>query len=112
MNAKMVAAGLLVALTGLSAGADERSGGGIFHRDCECYLDTGWRFRRFDNAESEPNGAESPAFDASSWRSVRLPHDWGVEKPFRKDIHGIVGKLEFFGVGWYKTSFRVPKKHT
>ena len=81
MNAKMVAAGLLVALTGLSAGADERSGGGIFHRDCECILHR--LASQFDNAESEPNGG----------RVRRLMHHrgalcacriWGREKPFRR----------------------------
>ena len=34
---------------------------------------------------------------------MRLPHDWGVEKPFRMDIPGMLGHLGFYGIGWYKT---------
>ena len=80
-------------------------------RETEVYLDSGWKFARFwnnespkDDAPAEPKGGcAAPSYDTSSWRTVRLPHDWGVEKPFRMDIPGMLGHLGFYGIGWYKT---------
>jgi len=37
-------------------------------------FDADWRFLRGDAA-----GAESPAFDASRWRILGVPHDWSIE---------------------------------
>ena len=37
-------------------------------------LDENWRFLRGDVP-----GAENPAFDDASWRSLDLPHDWSIE---------------------------------
>ena len=41
----------------------------------------GWKFHRGQVA-----GAESPAFDDSSWDSVTIPHDWAIAGPFDKEI--------------------------
>ena len=70
------------------------------------WLDTGWRFSRY-HAVREPRGAERPDFDASGWRTVRLPHDWGVEFPFSEKVEGVLGRLPYFGTGWYKRDFMV-----
>ena len=70
------------------------------------WLDTGWRFSRY-HAVREPRGAERPDFDASGWRTVRLPHDWGVEFPFSEKVEGVLGRLPYFGTGWYKRDFTV-----
>src|SRR5208283_2312504 len=40
-------------------------------------LDAGWRF-----VQSDATGAEQPAFDDSGWRTLDVPHDWGIEGPF------------------------------
>ncbi|GAA3803282.1 glycoside hydrolase family 2 TIM barrel-domain containing protein [Streptomyces phyllanthi] len=37
-------------------------------------FDEGWRFFRGD-----ADGAQDPAFDDGSWRSLDLPHDWSIE---------------------------------
>src|SRR5215207_8644092 len=47
-------------------------------------------------------------FDDSAWRRLDLPHDWGVEGPFRQEYPGETGKLAWWGVGWYRKHFAVP----
>lgn len=47
------------------------------------------------------------AFDDKAWRSVRLPHDWGIEGPFKQEYPGETGKLPWWGVGWYRKRFTV-----
>lgn len=47
-------------------------------------------------------------FDDSSWRRLDLPHDWGIEGPFRQEYPGETGKLPWWGVGWYRKHFEVP----
>ena len=46
-------------------------------------------------------------FDDSSWHSLNLPHDWGIEGPFEQVYPGNTGKLPWWGVGWYRKHFRV-----
>ena len=53
-------------------------------------------------------------FDASSWKSVDLPHDWVVDLPFEgraSHSHGYktVGhKYPQTSVGWYRKTFTIP----
>jgi beta-galactosidase len=49
-----------------------------------------------------------PAFEVSHWRTVELPHDWGVESPFDPALPGDTGKLPWFGVAWYRKTFPLP----
>jgi len=63
----------------------------------------GWRFYK-----GEAAGAEKPAFDDSTWRSVRLPHDWAIEGPFDSKLNPQTGALPIFGTGWYRKSFTLP----
>ena len=46
-------------------------------------------------------------FDDSQWRTLNLPHDWGVEGDFSIDLPGETGKLPWEGVGWYRKGFDV-----
>lgn len=46
--------------------------------------------------------ASDPAFDDTKWRPVTVPHDWGVEGPFRMDLENETGKLPWAGIGWYR----------
>jgi beta-galactosidase len=48
-----------------------------------------------------------PTFDDSSWRKLNLPHDWGIEGPFKQEYPGETGKLPWWGVGWYRKHFAV-----
>jgi beta-galactosidase len=63
-------------------------------------------------AASDPLGADvayaKVEFDDSTWRSVTVPHDWGVEGPFKQEYPGDTGKLPWWGVGWYRKSFHLP----
>jgi beta-galactosidase len=73
-------------------------------------FDAGWKFNRFGpmpdgSTTAEPAGLESPALNDTSWRSVNLPHDWGIEGPFRPELPNNTGKLPWAGIGWYRKSF-------
>ena len=74
----------------------------------------GWRFARFgempDGTEkTEPRGLEKPAFDDSGWRMLDVPHDWGIEGPFRAELENRTGKLPWAGIGWYRKTVGAPK---
>jgi beta-galactosidase len=49
-----------------------------------------------------------PGFDDSGWRHLDLPHDWGIEGPFKQEYPGSTGKLPWWGVAWYRKHFTVP----
>jgi beta-galactosidase len=63
-----------------------------------------WKF-----AKGDPCGAESDSFDDSSWKAVRLPHDWAISGPFNPKEDGYAGKLPWWGVGWYRKTFNLDK---
>src|SRR5690242_11377827 len=68
------------------------------------FFDNGWKFLLDD-----PSGAESPSYDAGSWRSVDLPHDWSIEGKIDPQ-NPMGGSGGFFpaGIGWYRRTFNVP----
>jgi len=69
----------------------------------EADFNFGWRF-----SLSEQSGLERPDLDDSSWRSIRLPHDWSVEAAFdRERGDGATGYLPG-GIGWYRKHFVIP----
>src|ERR1017187_2453507 len=68
-------------------------------------------------AKSRP--AKNPAGDVafaqsaindSQWRLLNLPHDWGVEGPFKQEYPGETGKLPWWGVAWYRKHLEVPDR--
>ena len=46
-------------------------------------------------------------FDDRGWRRLDLPHDWGIEGPFKQEYPGETGKLPWWGVGWYRKHLSV-----
>jgi beta-galactosidase len=73
---------------------------------------------RLEGADGQPitnrrvPGGETPSaatFDDSTWRTLDVPHDWGIEGPFRDDLPGDTGKLPWKGIGWYRKHFQVPE---
>lgn len=62
----------------------------------------GWKFHKGDAA-----GAEAADFDDGGWRTVTLPHDWGIEGPFDPRWASATGYLPG-GVGWYRKTFQAP----
>jgi len=49
-----------------------------------------------------------PGFDDGAWRKLSLPHDWGIEGPFKQEYPGSTGKLPWWGVAWYRKHFQSP----
>jgi beta-galactosidase len=55
-----------------------------------------WAFTLADEPDAWAKG-----FDDSSWRQVRVPHDWSVEQAFSQSLSSGTGYLPG-GVGWYR----------
>ena len=60
-------------------------------------FDTGWRFARYGlqadgSRKAEPVNPFAMNFDDRDWHRLDLPHDWGIEGPFRQDLEGGTGK--------------------
>jgi beta-galactosidase len=72
-------------------------------------FDAGWRFAKGDpTGSATPDATAQPGFDDAAWRKLDLPHDWGVEGPFKQEYPGETGKLPWWGVGWYRKHFTLP----
>jgi len=76
-------------------------------------FDSGWRFARFGEqadgtTRDEPADPQAAGFDDSGWRKLDVPHDWGIEGPFRMELAGETGKLPWKGIGWYRKHFVLP----
>ena len=55
------------------------------------------------------SGAQAPEFDDSSWRELRLPHDWSIEAEYsQENTAGATGYLPG-GLGWYRKHFATPE---
>ena len=79
-------------------------------------FNSNWKFARFGampdgSTLAEPTKkGKTPSnadFNDNNWRSLDLPHDWGIEGPFRDDLPRLTGKLPWHGIGWYRKSFNV-----
>lgn len=72
--------------------------------------------RRFTRPEGNWGGDVSyvqQSFDDSTWRQLRLPHDWAIEGPFiTSGNHGGMGRLPSWGVGWYRKKLSIPAADT
>jgi beta-galactosidase len=67
-------------------------------------FDGDWLFARGDAA-----AAEQPMFDDTNWRTLDVPHDWGLEGAPAKDApSGTGGGYRPTGVSWYRKRFTVP----
>jgi beta-galactosidase len=49
-----------------------------------------------------------PGYLDDAWRHLNLPHDWGIEGPFKQEYPGETGKLPWWGVAWYRKHFNAP----
>ncbi len=67
-------------------------------------FDANWRFHK-----GEAEAAEAPGFNDSSWRLLRLPHDWAIEGPFDEKLNADTGGLPVSGTGWYRKTFLLPQ---
>jgi beta-galactosidase len=68
-----------------------------------------WRFSKLEAGQRDPGEAAVQAgFDDASWRRLKLPHDWGIEGPFRQEYPNDTGKLPWWGTAWYRKHFTLP----
>src|SRR5271170_6931394 len=64
-------------------------------------MDAAWRF-----VQSDATGADQPGFDDSGWRTLDVPHDWGIAGPFDpKNPAKGEGAFLPTGIGWYRKHF-------
>jgi beta-galactosidase len=66
-----------------------------------------WRFMKGEAGAAASAGASS-TLDDSNWRKLSLPHDFGIEGPFKQEYQGETGKLPWWGVAWYRKRFTAP----
>lgn len=53
--------------------------------------------------------AADPALVDADWQQVTVPHDWAIAGPFLVEgPHGGMGRLESWGVGWYRRELEIP----
>ncbi|AXT50224.1 DUF4982 domain-containing protein [Aquimarina sp. BL5] len=65
-----------------------------------------WKF----NLGNQPNAYKS-SFDDTSWRTLNIPHDWSIEKGYKKE--GETASSTGFvqgGIGWYRKDFIVTEE--
>jgi beta-galactosidase len=75
--------------------------------EIEIYDDKG-RKLEFGTIENGGGSPAEPAFDDVKWKNTRLPHDWAIEGPFRRDLDNSTGALPWRGIGWYRKAFEIP----
>lgn len=84
--------GMMLAVCGLSASADDRR-----------LFDEGWQFTLSDSVKMSV-----PGYNDMAWRTLDLPHDWAVEGDFMATApSGASGGALPGGVGWYRKHFRM-----
>jgi beta-galactosidase len=66
--------------------------------------DHDWRFSKVD--QHDFTTATTASFDDSAWRTVRAPHDWSTEEPFRPDYSSGNG-FAAGGIAWYRKHFKL-----
>jgi beta-galactosidase len=77
--------------------------------------DLNFGFSQSDFAKTGDFEFAKEKFDDSKWRTLNLPHDWGVELPFIDDSeqasHGfkpLGRRYPLTSVGWYRREFEIP----
>ncbi len=78
-------------------------------RDIESFNEN-WKFARFGSMPDgstleEPENMDEVDFNDADWRVLNVPHDWGIEGPFRADLPNQTGKLPWAGIGWYRKTY-------
>ncbi len=95
----IISCSILISLISLKATAAKP---GIRQR---ILMDFEWKFIQADVVS-----AEQAHFDDTQWRALNLPHDWSIEREYKKDAPttGYGGYLPA-GIGWYRKHLIVPK---
>lgn len=93
-NKRKFLLGMMLAVCGLSASADDRR-----------LFDEGWQFTQTDSVKMSWFG-----YNDKTWRTLDLPHDWAVEGDFMATApSGASGGALPGGIGWYRKHFKLSK---
>ena len=77
-------------------------------RIVESFMDD-WKFKKIENGFPESDIPKSEYVD-NKWRTLDLPHDWGIEDGFDQSLENNTGLLPWKGIAWYRNTFEVSKK--
>jgi beta-galactosidase len=66
--------------------------------------DHDWRFSKV--GQHDFTTATTASFDDSAWRTVRVPHDWSTEEPYRPEYSSGNG-FAAGGIAWYRKHFKL-----
>jgi len=95
-NTLMIAIVIILALsTAVTAYAPPASNRHKFN------FNAGWRVTKGD-----PNGAQQPDFDDSSWELVTTPYAFNEDDAFKIRMNQV-----YNGLGWYRKHFKVPAEY-
>ena len=50
-----------------------------------------------------------PGFDDGAWKTVQVPHDWGIESTYDPSRRYGDAFLDVVGVGWYRRALDIPE---
>ncbi|MGE8244165.1 MAG: glycoside hydrolase family 2 protein, partial [Sphingobacterium sp.] len=93
-NIAILAASVLIGLSSVYA----QPGFGVAQR-----INADWQFQ----LETAGAGQSATALNEQAWKSVRLPHDWGVKYPLSPNLASATGYLPG-GIGWYRKQLAIP----
>ncbi|MGE8380976.1 MAG: sugar-binding domain-containing protein, partial [Sphingobacterium sp.] len=93
-NIAILAASVLIGLSSVYA----QPGFGVAQR-----INADWQFQ----LETAGAGQSATALNEQAWKSVRLPHDWGVKQPLSPSLASATGYLPG-GIGWYRKQLSIP----
>ena len=93
-NIAILAASVLIGLSSVYA----QPGFGVAQR-----INADWQFQ----LETAGAAQSATAINEQAWKSVRLPHDWGVKHPLSPSLASATGYLPG-GIGWYRKQLSIP----
>lgn len=93
-NIAILAASVLIGLSSVYA----QPGFGVAQR-----INADWQFQ----LETAGAAQSATALNEQAWKSVRLPHDWGVKQPLSPSLASATGYLPG-GIGWYRKQLSIP----
>ena len=79
----------------------------VYNGERRLNFNDNWRFQR--DVEGDNTNVQNSNFNDSSWRQLKLPHDWSIELEFNSNSPATheAGYLDG-GIGWYRKTFVIP----
>ncbi|MDD6146344.1 MAG: glycoside hydrolase family 2 TIM barrel-domain containing protein, partial [Oscillospiraceae bacterium] len=100
----MVMSAVPSSLNVLAAGSSSLSGSSVVsNARLELSFNKNWKFNLGD-----VGGAQTKAFDNSTWKNVQLPNDFSISQDFTNDGTEVESGNLPGGTGWYRKMFTMP----